>query len=381
VYYKGNVADQTNSEFLTIGFISGEAILGSVVTGTGTVRPIHMYTGSNANQLYLGTNGSVLMNGFTSSVVGLTVKAAASQTNDIFQGQDSIGNDLFGADERGVLYSDGGSDASNLFIGKDAGRTAASGTNNVAIGESSLVSLTSGVNNVAVGGAAGLLTEASSCFALGSFALQFLTTGNQNVAIGTQSSRYNETGINNIAIGYRALQGVSGNNHSGNVAIGTSAGLGITTGLSNVFIGPSAGFTITSGSTNIFIGKSAGYRQTTNSNLLIIDNTQRADTAAELTNAIIYGVMAAAPASQTLRINAYLGVNATPAAAGITLADANDVIVGASTGSKIGTATGQKLSFWGVTPVVQQVLATGAGASVDNVISLLQTLGLCKQSA
>lgn len=51
-----------------------------------------------------------------------------------------------------------------------------------------------------------------------------------------------------------------------------------------------------------------------------------------------------------------------------------------TTGTKIATATGQKLGFWNATPVVQQVLATGAGATVDNVITLLQTLGLCKQS-
>lgn len=47
---------------------------------------------------------------------------------------------------------------------------------------------------------------------------------------------------------------------------------------------------------------------------------------------------------------------------------------------KIGTATGQKLGFWNATPVVQQVLATGAGASVDDVITALQTIGLFKQA-
>lgn len=48
-------------------------------------------------------------------------------------------------------------------------------------------------------------------------------------------------------------------------------------------------------------------------------------------------------------------------------------------GTKIGTFTDQKFAFWNATPVVQQVLATGGGATVDNVISLLQTLGLCRQ--
>ena len=65
---------------------------------------------------------------------------------------------------------------------------------------------------------------------------------------------------------------------------------------------------------------------------------------------------------------------------GIIMVNAKDIALGTGTGTKIGTATGQKLGFWNATPVVQQVLATGAGATVDNVISLLQTLGLCKQS-
>jgi hypothetical protein len=64
----------------------------------------------------------------------------------------------------------------------------------------------------------------------------------------------------------------------------------------------------------------------------------------------------------------------------VTFADAVNVTVNTTTGTKWGTATGQKQAWWGSTPVVQQVLATGAGATVDNVISLLQTLGLCKQS-
>lgn len=55
-------------------------------------------------------------------------------------------------------------------------------------------------------------------------------------------------------------------------------------------------------------------------------------------------------------------------------------VFGTSTGTKIGTGTTQKIGFWNATPVVQQVLATGTGATVDDVISLLQTLGLCKQS-
>jgi hypothetical protein len=42
---------------------------------------------------------------------------------------------------------------------------------------------------------------------------------------------------------------------------------------------------------------------------------------------------------------------------------------------------GALLSFYDVTtPIARQVLATGAGASVDDVITALQALGLVKQS-
>jgi hypothetical protein len=39
-----------------------------------------------------------------------------------------------------------------------------------------------------------------------------------------------------------------------------------------------------------------------------------------------------------------------------------------------------KIGFYGATTQNQQVLATGAGKTVDNVITFLQLIGLCKQS-
>ncbi len=64
----------------------------------------------------------------------------------------------------------------------------------------------------------------------------------------------------------------------------------------------------------------------------------------------------------------------------MTITEAKNIVLGTSTGSKIGTATGQKLGFWNAAPVAQQVLATGAAKTADDIITLLQTLGLCKQS-
>lgn len=49
--------------------------------------------------------------------------------------------------------------------------------------------------------------------------------------------------------------------------------------------------------------------------------------------------------------------------------------------TKIVTVTqDNKLGFFAATPIVQAVLATGAGATVDNVITALQNLGLVRQS-
>lgn len=54
------------------------------------------------------------------------------------------------------------------------------------------------------------------------------------------------------------------------------------------------------------------------------------------------------------------------AAAGITITDAIHVALGSTTGTKIGTATTQKLGFWGVTPVVQPASADQADITLGN---------------
>ena len=51
---------------------------------------------------------------------------------------------------------------------------------------------------------------------------------------------------------------------------------------------------------------------------------------------------------------------------GVTLADASNVIVGSTTGTKIATATSQKLGFWNATPVVQPTTAISAASFVAN---------------
>ena len=64
----------------------------------------------------------------------------------------------------------------------------------------------------------------------------------------------------------------------------------------------------------------------------------------------------------------------------INIVDTKNLEFSTGTGSQIGTATAQKLAFWGVTPVVQPILATGAAATVDDVLTMLQAVGICKQA-
>ena len=64
------------------------------------------------------------------------------------------------------------------------------------------------------------------------------------------------------------------------------------------------------------------------------------------------------------------------------LADAGDITVGTTTGTKIGTATTQKLGFYNATPVVQPTAVANATTAVDVITQLndllakLRTLGI-----
>lgn len=58
---------------------------------------------------------------------------------------------------------------------------------------------------------------------------------------------------------------------------------------------------------------------------------------------------------------------------GITLPNAGDLAMGTGTGSKIGTATTQKIGFWNKTPIVQPTTAVTAGTFVANTGTAINT--------
>jgi len=148
------------------------------------------------------------------------------------------------------------------------------------------------------------LGEWNTC--LGYYAGEELEDGSHNVYVGTYAGREQVDGDYNTYVGQGAGTGSGGDSHTGNTGIGRAALYSASTGGYNTALGRNAGWQVTTGASNIFLGYYAGSEQTTNSNLLIIDNQARADIATELSNAIIYGVMAADPADQDLRFNADL---------------------------------------------------------------------------
>jgi hypothetical protein len=59
----------------------------------------------------------------------------------------------------------------------------------------------------------------------------------------------------------------------------------------------------------------------------------------------------------------------------VTMGDADNIILNTTTGTKIGTAVGQKIGFWNVTPVVQPAAAGQAAAAARTQDSLTDSTG------
>ena len=59
----------------------------------------------------------------------------------------------------------------------------------------------------------------------------------------------------------------------------------------------------------------------------------------------------------------------------LVFAEFKDLAFGTTNGSKIGTATSQKIGFWGATPVIQQDV-TAAGVTAADLLTALNTLGI-----
>jgi hypothetical protein len=226
----------------------------------------------------------------------------------------------------------------NFCLGNGAGNAITTGTSNMFIG-SEAGKVANGVESVGIGrGSLILETGAGGNTCIGAWSGSNVTGGTFNLYIGDRSGRYNQTGVANVGIGSKSAGGDAGGVGSANfnTCVGEGAGKKLKGGASNTLLGQAAGEALVTGASNviigrftgvdvtesnnvilghqagvtatainrcIYIGNYAGYRQTTLDDILIIDNRQQSSTADEVTNAIVYGVMHATPASQSLRFN------------------------------------------------------------------------------
>jgi len=164
---------------------------------------------------------------------------------------------------------------SNTAVGYVSGLSITSGQKNTSMGAESLDGLTTGDSNVAIGHIAlGSETIGNQTTAIGAESLYSQNMdadeNAKNVGVGTMAGYRNVTGIENTLIGHSAGLGASGQSHSGNTAVGSSALLDITTGGYNTAIGRQAATNLTSGTANIAIGSGAITTATTSTALVSV---------------------------------------------------------------------------------------------------------------
>lgn len=124
-------------------------------------------------------------------------------------------------------------------------------------GHAGLISLDASPYNTSLGyGSFGQITSGEYNTGLGISAGLGVSTGNNNVAVGYSALSSITGGSDNVAVGYYAL-GSANPNTSGNVAVGSSSGINISSGISNTMVGLQTGGTVQAGNYNTLVGVGA----------------------------------------------------------------------------------------------------------------------------
>ena len=282
-------AISTGSDNVIVGAVSG----GSITTGSGHIAiGCGAMAGPSANTgldniaigrsaLRSSTTGNNVAIGFNSSC-GLTtgcrnvaVGPGALSSATTAEENTAIGSCAMGTGIATGLW--------NTAIGSGAGYRLTSGSNNTVVGSSAGCVVTTGSCNTLLGCSAGMgVTSGSSNIVIG--AVTGITEGIGNIVMGAGAMSAENVALDSVAIGRVALAcatcGV-------NVAIGYSAGGGISTGICNVALGAyalnaplntgscslaigSGALQFSTGSCNIGIGAVAGGLVTTGTNVVVI---------------------------------------------------------------------------------------------------------------
>ena len=111
--------------------------------------------------------------------------------------------------------------------------------------------------------------------AIGYYALRGATTGstfnNNNVALGSNAGLNMTTGYNNVLVGNNSGRNIMSGFE--NVFFGNKSGYSNTSGNNNLFYGNYAGYKNVSGGNNIFLGQNSGYNNGGNKNIFIGQNS------------------------------------------------------------------------------------------------------------
>ena len=404
-----------------IGINAGNFTMGS---GATAVHHGSYNTGVGTQALYSNTTG------YSNSAIGMY----ALRLNTTGYDNSAMG--------RRALYSNT-TGSYNSAMGKEALFSNSTGHSNSAMGTSALYSNTTGGYNSAMGRSALYSnTTGNYNFAMGYNAGRYIsggavanTTGDYNIFIGNDTKALADNDQNEIVIGYNAT-GVGSNsvvlgNDSitktilkGNVGIGTDspgAELQIKNSADNTaFLSGLASddtqiFRITTNSdgdgllilsqttptdtiqlhsdgNSYFNGGNVGIGTTDPTKLLSLggesartfwmERELTANTAGNILTITSGGATSAATDKAGGALILQGGLSTGSAESGVTIQGC--VAGAAGTADRTQTTAiqvlGNKIGFYNIIPVTRQVLATGGGATVDNVITALQNLGLVSQS-
>ena len=291
----------------------------------------------------------------------------------------------FNYGNNGMVTTDGyntfvGVYAGNLTMGSTATQTYQA-SYNTALGFQALYSNTTGYNNTA-SGVQSLYSNTTGYYntASGVQALFSNTTGYRNTASGMYALYSNTTGSYNTASGYNAGSYISGGVNPNQTSI-TSLYLGAETkalanGDSNEIVlgynttgfgSNTAAYGNSSLTKHIFQAGNVGIGTTTPTGKLEIGTY-----SASGTNAYSLYINSISGAANNYAIYTNAGLvhfgDSLDLASGknITLVAAN-LITDTTTGTKIGTATNQKLSFYNSTPIVQPLATTDLGTVLSDL--------------
>lgn len=329
----GAAAHSTNRQLIRDLLVSVVSVFGDTLSGDLVIQGI---TAGRGNGAINGctTFGAAALSGNT-GVANTAFGFAALQNN-----LDAPGNTAIGY---GSMGSFGTGNGANTAVGYQSASAHTTATQNVAIGYWALRSTSTGSNNTAVGYRAGMsMVSAGYCTMIG-YAVFDAACGDFNTGIGGFAGTTNTGTLNTIGGYFSFKSSTSGDQNTT---------WGAQTLVANV-----------SGSRNVAIGYFAGHYEL-GSDTLYVDNQDRANTAGDKAKAMFYGVFNAAPASQTLVINAVTTISQTLAVTG---GIAGTLSTPAQPGiTSLGTLSGLAVSGGGITTTGSIVQSGVAG---DNQIA------------